>query len=361
VRLLPVGLRGDEHIDAHFEAGGLVDDLVATTGLAKPFFDGCHLERVHGSNLRDADGQAQDVVETSRGEAVERNLSPDEPLRPWAHDPSLLQKESGDRVEMRPVHAERLATVKLTDVLPPIRFASGVADIPQNYVELVRHVISNVRIPVAVKFGPYFSSIPNFCRKLDQTEPAEFPMLDQLKREGQTDYLAFVHRFAGESTIGGMDCVYSAWMSAQPDGFVDADLAALRRLVPPLALAIKCASLARIAGTLVEVYLGPDAGRRVLGGRISRGVAERISRRLPRRASRRIEPAPAGPGAEHAPRRRRTAGHARLPGASHRRRLLRQHRERGPPRLHGGRPRRQRGQPHRRDVSLRRSWRAALL
>jgi len=114
-------------------------------------------------------------------------------------------------------------------------------------------------------------------RKLDQTEPAEFPMLDQLKREGQTDYLAFVHRFAGESTIGGMDCVYSAWMSAQPDGFVDADLAALRRLVPPLALAIKCASLARIAGTLVEVYLGPDAGRRVLGGRISRGVAERIN------------------------------------------------------------------------------------
>ena len=41
--------------------------------------------------------------------------------------------------------------------------------VEQNYVELVRHVIASVRIPVAVKFGPYFSSIPNFCRKLDQT------------------------------------------------------------------------------------------------------------------------------------------------------------------------------------------------
>jgi dihydroorotate dehydrogenase (fumarate) len=41
--------------------------------------------------------------------------------------------------------------------------------IEQNYIDLVRHVIANVRIPVAVKFGPYFSSIPNFCRKLDQT------------------------------------------------------------------------------------------------------------------------------------------------------------------------------------------------
>src|SRR4051812_7914103 len=38
----------------------------------------------------------------------------------------------------------------------------------------------------------------------------------------------------------------------------------------------KCASLARIAATLVETYLGRDAGRRVLEGRIARGVADRI-------------------------------------------------------------------------------------
>jgi hypothetical protein len=33
VRLLPIRLWGDEHIDAHFEAGGVVDDLIATAGL----------------------------------------------------------------------------------------------------------------------------------------------------------------------------------------------------------------------------------------------------------------------------------------------------------------------------------------
>ena len=54
-------------------------------------------------------------------------------------------------------------------------------------------------------------------------------------------------------------------------------VAQLRRLIPALALAIKSASLARIAATLVETYLGRDAGRRVLGGRIARGVADRIS------------------------------------------------------------------------------------
>ena len=47
--------------------------------------------------------------------------------------------------------------------------------------------------------------------------------------------------------------------------------------MPMLALAVKCVSLARIAGTLVETYLGRDAGRRVLSGLIRRGVAERIS------------------------------------------------------------------------------------
>jgi adenylate cyclase len=43
-----------------------------------------------------------------------------------------------------------------------------------------------------------------------------------------------------------------------------------------LALAVKCVSLARIARTLVETYLGRDAGRRVLAGRIQRGIAEPI-------------------------------------------------------------------------------------
>ena len=47
--------------------------------------------------------------------------------------------------------------------------------------------------------------------------------------------------------------------------------------MPMLALAVKCVSLARIAGTLVETYRGRDAGQRVLKGLIRRGVSDRIS------------------------------------------------------------------------------------
>jgi len=114
-------------------------------------------------------------------------------------------------------------------------------------------------------------------RRLGADDPEDFAILGELKAEGQTDYVAFVHRFGATSVIGEMDCVYSSWVTSSPDGFREADLVALRRLVPLLALAIKCVSLGRIARTLVEVYLGHDAGERVLSGRISRGVAERIN------------------------------------------------------------------------------------
>src|SRR5262249_42152866 len=73
-----------------------------------------------------------------------------------------------------------------------------------------------------------------------------------------------------------MDCVYSSWATDAPQGFRDSDVADLSRLVPMVALTLKSASLTRIAGTLVETYLGRDAGRKVLGGRIARGVADRI-------------------------------------------------------------------------------------
>jgi adenylate cyclase len=114
-------------------------------------------------------------------------------------------------------------------------------------------------------------------RRIGAGDPEDFAIVGEMEADGQTDYVAFVHRFGAASVIGEMDCVYSSWVTASPGGFRDTDLVALRRLVPLLALGVKCVSLTRIARTLVEVYLGHDAGERVLSGRISRGVADRIN------------------------------------------------------------------------------------
>jgi adenylate cyclase len=122
----------------------------------------------------------------------------------------------------------------------------------------------------------YESGATTFRRRLGN-EPMEFPMLDELRRRGMTDYVAMVNRFGADGAIGLMDCTYSSWATDCGAGFSDADLAALEFLVPCLAHAIKGASTARIAETLMATYLGRDAGPRVLRGHIERGVAERIS------------------------------------------------------------------------------------
>ncbi|HEX2386345.1 MAG TPA: adenylate/guanylate cyclase domain-containing protein, partial [Candidatus Binatia bacterium] len=113
-------------------------------------------------------------------------------------------------------------------------------------------------------------------RRLTNETDNEFSIFPELRAAGITDYLALASRFDGGETIGDMDGVYSSWASNAPEGFTDEQVADIRRIVPFVALAVKSATLALIAGTLVETYLGRDPGRRVLHGSIKRGVAERI-------------------------------------------------------------------------------------
>jgi adenylate cyclase len=113
-------------------------------------------------------------------------------------------------------------------------------------------------------------------RRINADSEAEFSNFREFRAAGITDYVAIVNPFAADGVIGEMDCFYSSWMTDRDDGFSDADIAALQRLMAFLGLAIKSASLGRIAATLVETYLGRDAGRRVLRGGIARGVADRI-------------------------------------------------------------------------------------
>jgi adenylate cyclase len=86
-----------------------------------------------------------------------------------------------------------------------------------------------------------------------------------------------VQYFDKEAAIGEMDCFMSRWTTMREGGFSDDEVAALRRLVPTLGLAIKSVSLARVAQSLVEAYLGRDAGRRVLKGLVARGAVERLN------------------------------------------------------------------------------------
>ncbi|MBI3708863.1 MAG: adenylate/guanylate cyclase domain-containing protein [Proteobacteria bacterium] len=111
----------------------------------------------------------------------------------------------------------------------------------------------------------------------DNYQQGEFPVLDDIVAAGGTDYLVAITRFESAVTIASMDCIYTSWTTDRAGGFSDGDIDTIERALPSLATALKSVSLERIAETVLETYLGRDAGRRVLKGNISRGVAEPIT------------------------------------------------------------------------------------
>jgi flagellar motor protein MotB len=92
-----------------------------------------------------ASAQADPVDTVKPGEQVERQLSSDQPIKQWSQDPALLNSERGDRLETRQVAHDKLETVKLKNVVPPIRFESGVAKIPPDDAEKLAKILAGMR------------------------------------------------------------------------------------------------------------------------------------------------------------------------------------------------------------------------
>ncbi|MDJ0983244.1 MAG: adenylate/guanylate cyclase domain-containing protein [Kiloniellales bacterium] len=104
----------------------------------------------------------------------------------------------------------------------------------------------------------------------------QFPILEELKAAGATDYLVLLTPLSGNEAIGDFDTVYSSWTTLAPAGFSDHQLALIEGSLPSLCLALKSALTRSITDTLMRTYLGDDAGQRVLSGKIERGTAESI-------------------------------------------------------------------------------------
>lgn len=80
-----------------------------------------------------------------RGEAVEMHLPLDPGFTPWLLDPAIFEEDQGDRVEMRQVIEQEVKTIKLENLVAPIRFREGEAQIPEDYIETLRGVLSSMR------------------------------------------------------------------------------------------------------------------------------------------------------------------------------------------------------------------------
>jgi len=98
-----------------------------------------------GSGAASAPG-SQTVFRTPvLGEAVEKQLNPEGPYTPWMQDESSLPSAKGDRIEVQKVVEKNVRTIKLHNVVPPILFDSGEANIPPEYVGKVRDILAGMK------------------------------------------------------------------------------------------------------------------------------------------------------------------------------------------------------------------------
>jgi adenylate cyclase len=127
-------------------------------------------------------------------------------------------------------------------------------------------------------------------RRLDADTPLDFPVLAELREAGMTDYAARFVRFDGTyattsrpaAVVEGVDRsdmlqgIFFSCATDVPGGFDDGHLRQIGEVLPYLALAVRARSTLDVAHTLLETYLGADAGSRVLTGEIDRHSVQRI-------------------------------------------------------------------------------------
>ncbi|MEH2610674.1 adenylate/guanylate cyclase domain-containing protein [Bradyrhizobium sp. AZCC 1693] len=107
--------------------------------------------------------------------------------------------------------------------------------------------------------------------RADDRQSNRFPIVDELRAEGITDYIALPLFFTDGSVHA------SSWTTKQPGGFTDEQMAALHGLITPLSRVIEIINWRRMAASLLDTYVGNRAGERILGGQIRRGHTETMN------------------------------------------------------------------------------------
>lgn len=135
------------------------------------------------------------------------------------------------------------------------------------------------------RLSPFYHMLLNglteYRCRLDDANVARFPMLADLRAMGITDYLAMIVPFGdAPPSVTTRDGIGTSWATRAPEGFDQDELAAIRWLLRPLALALRVAIKDQITRTALDTFHGPLVGGRILSGAIKRGAGERLSAAL---------------------------------------------------------------------------------
>lgn len=153
---------------------------------------------------------------------------------------------------------------------------------PGHEIEIMEHPHG----PVGPDFrhSPHYymiqNEVPLLRRRLDgDSATLDFPVLTEFRQGGATDYLAYAIPFGDPNPKLDRlqsDGVIGSWLCHRKGGFSEEQIRVLRRVQQRLAVACKVSIKTQIAKNILDAYLGPQTGRRVYEGEISRGSGEII-------------------------------------------------------------------------------------
>jgi adenylate cyclase len=107
-------------------------------------------------------------------------------------------------------------------------------------------------------------------RRLTQNMPINSLVLEELRAQGISDYLAFPLVFTDGSVH------VTSMQTKELAGFSEGEVGTLAKIVPPLARVAEVHALQRNATNLLNTYVGNRAGARILAGQIRRGHTETL-------------------------------------------------------------------------------------
>jgi adenylate cyclase len=126
-----------------------------------------------------------------------------------------------------------------------------------------------LRSPMAL----IYAGEPMIRRRLFGPElKIDFPILEDLVAEGGTDYAIFGLRRGDGRPLAALSIATDV-----PGGFTDRQFNGFQNLLPLLSLIVEAIETRLTARSLLEIYLGGDAGKRVMGGLIRRGESVTIA------------------------------------------------------------------------------------
>ncbi|MBV8746625.1 MAG: adenylate/guanylate cyclase domain-containing protein [Xanthobacteraceae bacterium] len=156
---------------------------------------------------------------------------------------------------------------------PQIASFSGLWQLGKGVSERRYHAVSStmdalLNSPIVIA---YRGEGPVRCLMTGPPNDQEFPIVKELRAEGLTDYVVLSIPFADGSHKA------LSLAANRPEGFREDEIALFNALVPAFAFNLEIQTLRLTARTLLDTYVGRQAGARVLDGQIRRGMGETIN------------------------------------------------------------------------------------